>query len=136
MTAHIDIVPKWTRILVGILALLNIAFGLMSYFDLTVLFHNTTGLDLANAAIKNASYEFAARNLAIGLALGIVAMEGVPESITIVTIIRALVEIQTIIITIVSGNISAMLLMPLAFLAVEIFIIKTMISVIQKRDAQ
>ncbi|MEP7127408.1 MAG: hypothetical protein ABI729_01015 [Chitinophagales bacterium] len=136
MKTHIDIVPTWTRILVGVLALLNIAFGAMSYFDLTVLFHNSTGLDLANAAIKNASYEFAARNLAIGLALGIVAMKGIPESITIVIIIRALIEIQTIIVTIVSGNISSMLLMPVAFLAVEILIIKTMIGVIQKRDSQ
>ena len=135
MSKHIDIVPKWLRIVVGILALLNILFGLMGYFDMSVLFKDGSGLDLTNAILKNASYEFAARNLAIGLGLAIVAAKGVPESITIVTIIRALVEIQTIITMIAIGNISAMILMPLVFLIVEIFIIKTLVGVIQKRDA-
>ena len=135
MSKYIDIVPKWLRIIVGILALLNILFGVMGYFDMSVLFKDGLGLDLTNAILKNASYEFAARNLAIGLGLAIVAAKGVPESITIVTIIRALIEIQTIITMIATGNISAMILMPLVFLIVEIFIIKTLIGVIQKRDA-
>ena len=135
MSKHIDIVPKWLRIVVGVLALLNILFGVMGYFDMSVLFKDGSGLDLTNAILKNASYEFAARNLAIGLGLGIVAAKGVPESITIVTIIRALIEIQTIITMIATGNISAMILMPLVFLIVEIFIIKTLVGVIQKRDA-
>ena len=135
MSKHIDIVPKWLRIVVGVLALLNILFGVMGYFYMSVLFKDGSGLDLTNAILKNASYEFAARNLAIGLGLGIVAAKGVPESITIVTIIRALIEIQTIITMIATGNISAMILMPLVFLIVEIFIIKTLVGVIQKRDA-
>ncbi|MFP5041735.1 hypothetical protein [Parasediminibacterium sp. JCM 36343] len=135
MSKHIDIVPKWLRIVVGILAILNILFGVMGYFDMSLLFKNGSGLDLTNAILKNASYEFAARNLAIGLGLAIVAAKGVPESITIVTIIRAFVEIQTIITIVTIGNISTMILMPLGFLIVEIFIIKTLIGVIQKRDA-
>lgn len=135
MSKHIDIVPKWLRIVVGVLALLNILFGVMGYLDMSLLFKDGLGLDLTNAILKNASYEFAARNLAIGLGLTIVAAKGVPESITIVTIIRALVEIQTIITMIATGNISAMILMPLAFLIVEIFIIKILVGVIQKRDA-
>lgn len=135
MSKHVDLVPKWLRIVVGVLALLNILFGVMGYFDMSVLFKDGSGLDLTNAILKNASYEFAARNLAIGLGLAIVAAKGVPESITIVTIIRALIEIQTIITMIATGNISAMILMPLIFLIVEIFIIKTLVGVIQKRDA-
>ncbi len=135
MSKHIDIVPKWLRIVVGVLALLNILFGLMGYFDMSILFKGGSGLDLTNAILKNASFEFAARNLAIGLGLAIVAAKGVPESITIVTIIRALVEIQTIITIVATGTISAMILMPLVFLIVEIFIIKTLVGVIQKRDA-
>ena len=135
MSKHIDIVPKWLRIFVGVLALLNILFGIMGYLDMSLLFKDGSGLDLTNAILKNASYEFAARNLAIGLGLAIVAAKGVPESITIVTIIRALIEIQTIITMIATGNISAMILMPLIFLIAEIFIIKTLIGVIQKRDA-
>lgn len=123
------------RIIIGVLALLNILLGVMGYFDMSLLFKDGSGLDLTNAIIKNASYEFAARNLAIGLGLAIVAAKGVPESVTIVTIIRALVEIQTIITIIATGNISPMILMPLVFLIVEIFIIKTLVGVIQKRDA-
>jgi hypothetical protein len=135
MSKHIDIVPKWLRIVVGILALLNILFGVMGYFDMAQLFKDAAGLDLTNSILKNASYEFAARNLAIGLGLAIVAAKGVPESITIVTIIRALIEIQTIITMLATLTISAMILMPLVFLIVEIFIIKTLVGVIQKRDA-
>ena len=135
MSKHVDIVPKWLRIVVGVLALLNILFGFMGYLDMSLLFKDGSGLDLTNAILKNASYEFAARNLAIGLGLAIVAAKGVPESITIVTIIRVLIEIQTTITMIATGNISAMILMPLAFLIVEIFIIKTLLGVIQKRDA-
>jgi hypothetical protein len=136
MTTHIDIVPKWLRILVGVLALMNIAFGVMGYFDMSVLFPNGNSIDLTSAIIKNASFEFAARNLAIGLALMIVALKGVPESITIVTIIRALIEIQTISIAVVYGNITAMLILPSILLVVEIFIIVTLIKVIAKRDVK
>ena len=121
--------------MVGVLALLNILFGVMGYFDMSLLFKDGAGLDLTNAILKNASYEFAARNLAIGLGLAIVAGKGVPESMTIVTVIRALVEIQTIIMVIASGNISAMIAMPVVFLLAELFIIKTLVGVIQKRDA-
>ena len=136
MSNHIDIVPKWLRIVVGVLALLNIFFGVMGYFDMSILFKSGSGLDFTNAILKNASYEFAARNLAIGLGLAIVAAKGVPECITIVTIIRALIEIQTIITMVTTGNISVMILMPILFLVAELFIITTMVGVIQKRDAR
>ena len=136
MSNHIDIVPKWLRIVVGVLALLNILFGVMGYFDMSILFKNGSGLDLTNAILKNASYEFAARNLAIGLGLAIVAAKGVPESITIVTIIRALIEIQTIITIVTTGSISVMILMPILFLIAELFIIKTLVGIIQKRDVR
>ncbi|MEP6647665.1 MAG: hypothetical protein ABJC12_11310 [Saprospiraceae bacterium] len=136
MATHIDIVPKWVRILVGILALLNILFGIMGYFDMSVLFHDGAGLDMTNGILKHASNEFAARNLAIGLGLLIVALKGVPESMAIVIIIRALIEIQTIIMTLVSGKIDAMIAMPLVFLVAEILLIIKLIAIIQKRDAQ
>ena len=76
MTTHIDIVPKWVRIVVGVLALMNIAFGVMGYLDMTVLFPDAANFDLTDAVFKSASFEFSARNLAIGLALMIVALRG------------------------------------------------------------
>ncbi len=137
MAAHVDNVPRWVRIVVGIFAVLNIAYGLMCYFDMSILFHNATGLDLTNPALKSAGYEYASRNLAIGLALGFITIiKGAPEALTILTIVRALIEIQTIILTIAEGNITAMLLVPIVFLVVEIFIVKTLIRVIKKEEAE
>ena len=70
-----NLVPQWVRIVIGLLALANIAFGLSNYFKFDTLFQNTqAGIDLSNAGAKFASYEFGARNLAIGLALLIVAL--------------------------------------------------------------
>lgn len=137
MKTHIDNVPRWVRIAVGILAVLNILYGLMCYFDISLLFKSGTGIDLTNTLIKNANSEFAARNLAIGLGLGFVTViKGAPEALVILTIVRALIEIQTIILSIIQGNINAMLLVPIAFLVVEIFIIKTLIVVIKKEEAE
>lgn len=135
MSKHIDNVPKWVRIAVGVLALVNLVFGVMSYLSMSVLFKDGAGLDLTNAILINAKYEFAARNLAIGLALTFVTIiKGAPEALVILTIIRALIEIQTVIISITQGSINAMILMPLTFLIFEIFIIKTLIPVIKKEE--
>jgi len=135
MSQHGDNVPLWVRTTVGILALLNIVFGVMSYLDMHILFHEGIGVDFTNSFIKNASFEFASRNLAIGLALGFVTIiKGAPEALVILTIVRSLIEIQTIVISIIQGNITTMLLAPIAFLIVEIVIIKTLIVVIKKEE--
>jgi hypothetical protein len=135
MSTHIDNVPKWVRITVGILALVNLGFGVMSYIDMSLLFKNGSGLDLSNAILKHANYEFAARNMAIGLALAFVTIiKGAPEALVILTIVRALIEIQTIIISFVQGNINIMLVLPLTFLLIEIVIIKTLVGVIKKEE--
>lgn len=136
MSTHIDLVPKWVRIVVGLLALANIAFGVSGYISPSVLFqNNSTGIDLAGLAAKYAGYEFAARNLAIGLALLIVALRGVPESLAIVTIIRALIELQTVIISFVTGNVNAGIAVAGVMFGVEVFIVVTLFGVIAKRDA-
>jgi len=135
MSTHIDHVPRWVRMAVAILALLNILYGLRCYFDTHVLFHAATGIDLDNPLIRNAGYEFAARNLAIGVALGFVTIiRGAPEALTILTLVRALIEVQTIILSLVRGDISAMLLVPVLLLAVEIYIVKTLVGVIKLEE--
>ena len=137
MSAHVDHVPEWVRIAVGILAVLNIAFGVMSYFDMSLLFHAGTGIDFTNPLIRNANNEFASRNLAIGLALGFVTMiKGAPEALVILTIVRALIEIQTIILAIAEGNISAMLILPAVLLVIEIVMIKTLVGVIKLEELE
>lgn len=137
MAAHIDNVPRWVRIIVGVLAVVNIAFGVVGYLNTGLHFQGGAGIDLTNPIIKNASYEFASRNLAIGLALGFVTIiRGAPEALVILTIVRALIEIQTIIITLSEGTMSAILLLPVAFLIVEIFLIKTLVGVIKLEEEQ
>ena len=137
MGQHIDNVPRWVRIAMGIIALLSIAYGVICYWDIHSLFHNATGVDLSNWFIKNAGYEYASRNLAIGLALGFITIiRGAPEALTILTIVRALIEIQTIIISAVERNVNVSLLLPLLFLILEILMIKTLIGVIKKEEAE
>jgi hypothetical protein len=137
MSAHIDHVPRWVRIAVGFLAVVNIIFGVMCYLNISVLFPHPAGIDLTNVFIKHANYEFASRNLAIGLALGFVTIiRGAPEALVILTIVRALIEIQALIIAAVEGNINAFLIIPVLFLALEIFIIKTLIGVIKLEEAE
>ncbi len=130
-----NLVPKWTRIIVGLLALANIAFGVSNYFKFDSLFQNSiAGIDLKSVATKYASYEFGARNLAIGLALLIVATVGIPETIAIMTIVRALIELQSIIIALIAGNFGTGTIVAMVMLGVEIFVIKTMFGIVAKRD--
>jgi hypothetical protein len=130
-----NLVPKWVRIFVGLLALANIAFGISNYFGASALFQNSsTGIDLVGAAARYAGYEFGARNLAIGLALMIVANVGVPETIAIMTIVRALVELQDIIISIISGNFGVGTIVSLVIFATEVFVIVTMFKIVGERD--
>jgi hypothetical protein len=137
MAKHADNVPTWVRITVGFIALLSLAFGIVSYFDMRLLFHSGTGIDLANPSIKNAGFEFAARNLAIGLALVFVTIiRGAPEALVILTIIRALIEFQTIILSIIQGDMNIMLIIAVALLVLEICVIKSLIAVIKKEEAQ
>jgi hypothetical protein len=135
MSAQKSLVPSWVRIATGVLALLTLAYGLAGYFDNSLLFPGGTGLDLNNAALKQASDEFAARNFAIGFALAFVTIiNGAPEAFTILTIIRALIELQTIVLAFIHDHLQAMLLLPAALLIAEAFMIKTLITVIKKEE--
>jgi hypothetical protein len=134
---HSDIVPRWVRVVLGVLALANIAFGIMGYAGPAALFQNSTaGIDLGGSGARYAGFEFASRNLAIGLALLIVSLRGVPESIAIVTIIRALIEIQTVVIAVLAGTFGAGTIVAIVMASVEIFVVKTMVNVIAVRDAK
>ena len=135
MSPNAKLVPTWVRIFVGLLALANIAFGILNYFGASALFqNNTAGIDLMSNAAKFASYEFGARNLAIGLALLIVSIVGVPETIAIMTIVRALVELQSVVIGIISGNFGIGMVVSIIIFAIETFIIANMFRIVGVRD--
>jgi len=120
---------------IGLLSLANIAFGISGYFSADALFQNNAeGIDLAGTAAHLAGYEFAARNLAIGLALMIVALKGVLESLAIMTIVRALVEVQMILTAVFTGHLSAGIAVAVVILVLEVFVIKTLVNVIAERD--
>lgn len=123
MSPNAKLVPIWVRIVSGLVALLNLAFGLSGYFNPTGIF---AGLTSRTPEILNAAYTFSARNTAIAIALIIVSLVGVPESIAIVMIIRFLVEGQDLVISIFSGANFTRLLMPIGFMVIEAVIIVTM----------
>ena len=130
-----NLVPNWVRIVIGLLALANIAYGISNYVKFDALFQNSNvGIDLTSMGAKYGSYEFGARNLAIGLALMIVALVGIPETIAIVTIIRALIEFQGIIISFMAGTFGTNSIIAVVFLCIEIFIVITMFGIVAKRD--
>ena len=131
MSPAAKLVPTWVRIVAGLVALLNLAYGLSGYFAPAGIL---PGLGTDTAASLNAAYIFSARNVAIGIALGIVSLRGVPESIAIVMIIRFLVEAQDLVLSIIAGNPITALLMPIVFIAAELTIIVTMFKIVGERD--
>jgi hypothetical protein len=131
MSPAAKLVPTWVRIVAGLVALLNLAYGLSGYFTPAGIL---PGLSADTAASLNAAYIFSARNVAIGIALGIVSLVGVPETIAIVMIIRFLVEAQDLVLSIIAGNALSALLMPIVFIAVELTIIVTMFKIVGERD--
>jgi hypothetical protein len=69
----------------------------------------------------------------------IVSRVGVPEAIAIVTIIRAATELQTIVLTVLSGVSSATvvpgLVLPAVLLVVEVVIVRAMFGVVARLEA-
>lgn len=129
------LVPKWVRVVVGLLAAANVLFGISNYVRFDVLFQNSReGIDLAASGARFASYEFGARNLAIGLALLIVALVGVPEAIAIVTIIRALIELQAVVIALIAGTVGIGTLVAVIMLVVELWVVKTMVAAVARGE--
>jgi hypothetical protein len=128
MSTFIDIVPKYVRIVAGVFALANIGYGVVGYFKPSQIFENSTeGVDVKGKGARYAGYEYASRNLSIGLGLLIVAAIGSPEAIVMVTIIRALVEIQSMLINLSLKKINEGFITAAVFLAIELFIIIKML---------
>ena len=120
-------VPRWVRIVAGLVALLNLAYGLAGYLIPASIL---PGLNADTPATLNAAHSFSARNVAIGLALLLVAIVGVPESIAIVMIIRLLIETQDLVLQIFAGAALPTLLMPIAFMVIELVVIVTMVRIV------
>jgi hypothetical protein len=117
-------IPMYVRVIAGLFAAANIGYGIMGYFQPSHTFENSTeGVDIKGKGARFASYEYSSRNLAMGIGLLIAAFIGSPQSIVMITLVRALVEIQSIFINISLKKINEGFYTALVFLAIELFII-------------
>jgi hypothetical protein len=120
-------IPLYVRIIAGVFALANVGYGIVGYFKPSQIFENSTeGVDVKGKGARYAGYEYASRNLAIGIGLLVVAAIGSPQAIVIVTSLRALVEIQSMGINISLKKINEGFITAAVFLAIEAFIIVKM----------
>lgn len=78
---------------------------------------------MSGKGARYAAYEYSSRNLAIGVGLLVAAIIGSSQAVAMVTGIRALVEIQSILINISIKKINEGFYTALVFLAIEVFII-------------
>jgi hypothetical protein len=122
-----NMIPMYLRIVAGAFALANVGYGVVGYFKPSQIFENSTeGIDVKGKGARYAGYEYASRNLAIGVGLLIVAAIGDPHAIVMITGIRALVEIQSIGINLSLKKMNEGFITALVFLAIEVFIIAKM----------
>jgi hypothetical protein len=122
-----NMIPLYVKIVAGIFALANIGYGVVGYFKPSQIFENSTeGVDVKGKGARYAGYEYASRNLAIGIGLLISAAIGSPEAIVMVMTIRALVELQSMLINISLKKINEGFWTALVFLAIEVFVIVRM----------
>jgi len=117
-------IPMYVRIVAGLFALANIGYGIVGYFKPSQIFENSIeGIDVKGKGARYAGHEYASRNLSIGIGLLLAAAIGSPEAIIMVTLVRALVEIQSIFINISLKKINEGFITAAVFLAIELFII-------------
>ena len=122
-----DMIPMYVRIVAGIFALANVGYGVVGYFKPSQIFENSEeGVDVKGKGARYAGYEYASRNLAIGIGLLVVAAIGSPQAIAIVMGLRALVELQSMLINISLKQMNEGFWTALVFLAIEVFVIVKM----------
>src|ERR1700756_2969004 len=94
-----NMIPLYVKIITGVFALANMGYGIVGYFKPSQIFENSTeGVDVKGKGARYAGYEYASRNLSIGIGLLVVAIIGSPLAIVMVMGVRALVEIQSMLI--------------------------------------
>lgn len=59
-----------------------------------------------------------------------------PETIAITVIIRALIELQSVVIALMAGTLGAGSVLALVMLGVEVFVIRTMFVLVAQRDGK
>jgi hypothetical protein len=122
-----NMMPMYVRVIAGLFAVANIGYGIMGYFKPSHTFENSAdGVDLKGKGARYAAFEYSSRNLAMGIGLFIAAVICSPQSIIMVTGVRALVEVQSMLINISLKKINEGFYTAAVFLAIEVFIIVKM----------
>jgi hypothetical protein len=119
-----NIIPLYIKIITGVFALVNMGYGVVGYFKPAQIFENSTeGVDVKGKGARYAGYEYASRNLSIGIGLLVVAIIGSPLSIVMVMGVRALVEVQSMLINLSLKKINEGFITAAVFFTIELFVI-------------
>ena len=132
-----NLIPKKIRAFALVLVLIGVGAGISGYFkpDMVV-----PGFTADTAAHNTIAMMFAGRNLAMGIAMLLVLLWGAPEHFALIFGIRFMMESADVTATLANAaQISTVL--PLVvflcvFLALEAYVVVTMMKIIQKRDTQ
>jgi hypothetical protein len=124
-----NMIPLYVKIIAIVFALANMGYGVVGYFKPSQIFENSVeGIDLKGMGAKYAGFEYASRNLAIGIGLLLAAIFSMPLAIFTTLGIRALVEIQSVLINISLKKFNEGFITALVFLAIEGFLMLKMVG--------
>ncbi len=124
-----DMIPMYVKIIIWLFALVNIGYGIVGYFKTSQIFENSTeGIDVKGKGARYAGYEYASRNLSIGIGVLVIGIVGSPLAIVIVMGVRALIEIQSMLINLSLKKINEGFITAAVFLAIELFVILKMVG--------
>ena len=123
-----NMIPLYIKIITGVFALANMGYGIVGYFKPAQIFENSAeGVDVKGKGARYAGYEYASRNLSIGIGLLVVAIIGSPLAIVMVMGVRALVEIQSMLINLSLKKLNEGFITAAVFFAIELFVIIKML---------
>lgn len=130
-----NVVPKKIRAFAFILVLIGISVGVGGYFKPDIVVPNFMANTVANHTI---AMMFAGRNLAMGIAMLLVLLWGVPEKFVLIFGIRFMIELADLTATLANAaSMSAVLGLVIflcVFLVLEAWVVITMLNVIRKRS--
>ena len=130
MSNSAKLIPQWIRFLAGFLGLFALGVGIGGYFKPDMIVNGFTFDSVANQTM---GMMFTGRNAALGIALILVAIGGVPESFALIFIIRFLIELQDLITNFVTGGLLTEKIFVMVILIVEGYIITRLFKIINEK---
>ena len=132
MSNSAKLIPQWIRILAGVLGLFALSIGIAGYFKPDMVVH---GFAFDSVANQTMGMMFTGRNVALGVALILVAIGGVPESFAVTFIIRFLIELQDLITNFVTGGLLNEKIFVAVLLMIEGYVISRLFKIIGEKHA-